>query len=82
MACLTSNITSDDSHIPQDRIEKLGITAVGQGLIKEIINPGLQFNEDCLTLNVWTKPQVGEKRKAVLLWIHGGSFVVGKWYYR
>jgi carboxylesterase type B len=31
------------------------------------------LSEDCLTLNVWTKPQTGEKKKAVLLWIHGGG---------
>ncbi|KAK0101374.1 hypothetical protein ONS95_006549 [Cadophora gregata] len=35
------------------------------------------FNEDCLTLNIWTKPQSEEKKKAVLLWIHGGEYVSG-----
>jgi len=30
-----------------------------------------------LYLNVWTKPQAGEKKKAVLVWIYGGGFVVG-----
>ena len=30
-------------------------------------------SEDCLTLNVWTKPQVGEKKMAVLAWIYGGA---------
>jgi len=34
-------------------------------------------DEDCLFLNVWTKPQVGEKKKAVLLWIYGGGFSGG-----
>lgn len=38
-------------------------------------NPDLKFSEDCLTLNVWTKPQVGEKGKAVLVWLHRGSYV-------
>ncbi|KAF2431719.1 alpha/beta-hydrolase [Tothia fuscella] len=33
--------------------------------------------EDCLTLNIYTKPQVGEKKKAVLIWIYGGGFVMG-----
>ncbi|KAF2401659.1 alpha/beta-hydrolase [Trichodelitschia bisporula] len=33
--------------------------------------------EDCLTLNIWSKPQTGEKKKAVLIWIYGGGFVVG-----
>ncbi|OGM43972.1 hypothetical protein ABOM_007988 [Aspergillus bombycis] len=34
-------------------------------------------SEDCLTLNVWTKPQAGEKKKAVLVWIYGGAYVSG-----
>jgi hypothetical protein len=34
-------------------------------------------SEDCLFLNVWTKPQVGERKKAVLVWIFGGGFSVG-----
>ncbi|PBP19299.1 Acetylcholinesterase [Diplocarpon rosae] len=35
------------------------------------------FSEDCLTLNIWTKPQAGERKKAVMLWIYGGSFMTG-----
>ncbi|KAF1987299.1 alpha/beta-hydrolase [Aulographum hederae CBS 113979] len=31
------------------------------------------YAEDCLSVNVWTKPQTGEKSKAVLLWIYGGG---------
>jgi cholinesterase len=34
-------------------------------------------SEDCLYLNVWTKPQTGDRKKAVLIWIYGGGFVVG-----
>ncbi|KAF2674097.1 alpha/beta-hydrolase [Microthyrium microscopicum] len=33
--------------------------------------------EDCLFLNLWTKPQTGEKKKAVMVWIYGGAFIVG-----
>lgn len=33
--------------------------------------------EDCLTLNIWTKPQTGEKKKAVLVWIYGGGYSNG-----
>jgi cholinesterase len=29
--------------------------------------------EDCLNLNIYAKPQVGEKKKAVLIWIYGGG---------
>jgi cholinesterase len=38
---------------------------------------GDEFSEDCLTLNVWTKPQSGEKKKAVMVWIYGGGFNTG-----
>ncbi|KAF1816769.1 alpha/beta-hydrolase [Eremomyces bilateralis CBS 781.70] len=33
--------------------------------------------EDCLYLNIWTKPQIGDRKKAVMIWIYGGGFVVG-----
>jgi cholinesterase len=35
------------------------------------------MDEDCLTLNIWTKPQSGEKSKAVLVSIYGGGFNSG-----
>jgi cholinesterase len=38
---------------------------------------GDQFSEDCLTLNIWTRPQTGDANKAVLFWIYGGGFVTG-----
>jgi cholinesterase len=34
-------------------------------------------SEDCLFVNVWTKPQDGERKKAVLLWVYGGAFLGG-----
>lgn len=36
-------------------------------------------SEDCLTLNVWTKPtrKRHRQRKPVLVWIHGGRFNIG-----
>ena len=41
--------------------------------------PGFDFgeaSEDCLTLNVWT-PAADAGRRPVLVWIHGGAFVLG-----
>jgi carboxylesterase type B len=39
--------------------------------------PNSTYDEDCLYANVWTKPQTGEKKKAVLVWIYGGAFTSG-----
>ena len=33
-------------------------------------------SEDCLTLNIWT-PGLDGERRPVLVWIHGGAFVLG-----
>ncbi|XP_064631732.1 uncharacterized protein LOC135490017 [Lineus longissimus] len=36
----------------------------------------MTVNEDCLNLNIWV-PEGGEETKAVMIWIHGGSFLFG-----
>ncbi|OGO00653.1 MAG: hypothetical protein A2Y90_02895 [Chloroflexi bacterium RBG_13_52_12] len=33
-------------------------------------------NEDCLFLNIWT-PGLDDARRPVMLWIHGGAFIIG-----
>lgn len=38
-------------------------------------NPGAQ-GEDCLRLNVWT-PSLDNRKRAVMVWLHGGGFSVG-----
>lgn len=37
----------------------------------------MQYSEDCLTLNVWTKPATNHTLKPVLFWIYGGGFNTG-----
>nr|XP_023907898.1 cholinesterase-like [Quercus suber] len=38
---------------------------------------GQHPQEDCLTLNVWSKPQSGSAKKPTLVWIYGGAFDTG-----
>ncbi|KAK2013694.1 carboxylesterase [Colletotrichum eremochloae] len=59
-----------------DTVLKLGIPASAADVFKLIVDTGSQ-SEDCLTLNVWTKPQTGDAKKAVLVWVHGGAFSTG-----
>ncbi|WYZ44121.1 hypothetical protein EsH8_VII_000557 [Colletotrichum jinshuiense] len=40
-------------------------------------NGGAPQGEDCLTLNIWTKPQTGERKKAILVWVYGGAYANG-----
>jgi cholinesterase len=53
-------------------------TAAGVESLDLLLQTGDAFSEDCLTLNVWTKPQVGERKKAVMVWIYGGGFTAGR----
>jgi cholinesterase len=53
------------------------LTPAGRLILSTWQQPHDIFDEDCLTLNIWTKPQVGDEKKAVLLWIYGGAFQSG-----
>lgn len=56
------------------------VTDVGLELFNLTGTPGSTgavIIEDCLDLNVWSKPQSGEKQKAVMVCIHGGGFTGG-----
>ncbi|SZF00863.1 unnamed protein product [Blumeria hordei] len=59
-----------------DELAKANLTAE-TAIVDNLFTDHNQVNEDCLYLNVWTKPQVGEKKKAVLVWIYGGAFNTG-----
>lgn len=60
-----------------EQISATNITGSGLQILAALGQIGDNFSEDCLTLNIWTKPQVGEQKKAVLLWIYGGGFTTG-----
>ncbi|CAG0886030.1 unnamed protein product [Darwinula stevensoni] len=49
--------------------------------VDEFIKKGIDGDEDCLFLNVFTRkmPKEGEEnpRMAVMVWIHGGGFIIG-----
>jgi cholinesterase len=53
-----------------------GVRAYGIGMGTPTAADPHKYDEDCLGLNIWTKPQIGEKSKAVLLWIHGGGKLI------
>jgi len=73
MASTTSGLVTNASDY-----DKLGLGPAGRDLIFGLTTPPSDASEDCLTLNIWTKPQVGEAKKAVLLFIYGGGYVSGK----
>ncbi|KAK0728899.1 Alpha/Beta hydrolase protein [Lasiosphaeria miniovina] len=70
MASTTSGLATNASDY-----EKLGLTPAGRDVIFALTTPPGNASEDCLTLNIWTKPQTGEAEKAVLLFIYGGGYV-------
>jgi para-nitrobenzyl esterase len=59
---------------------RFGATAPQSGpatrVLRGISPPVTDQSEDCLTLNVWT-PGVDGRRRPVMVWIHGGAFVLG-----
>lgn len=36
-----------------------------------------EISEDCLTLNIWTQAVGGNKKRPVIVWLHGGGFSNG-----
>ncbi|KAH8885202.1 carboxylesterase [Thozetella sp. PMI_491] len=53
------------------------VTTQGVNILQIQNGANDSFSEDCLSVCVWTKPQVGERKKAVVVFIHGGGFNSG-----
>lgn len=70
-------ISSNFGPLENPNYTNANLTTVGTYLVPFLEQLGDTFSEDCLTLNVWTKPQVGEKKKAVMVWIVGGGWNTG-----
>jgi cholinesterase len=67
--CMQVDMFADIPHTQQAYLGKREgkITPDALAIIKGYFAGIPATNEDCLTLNVWTKPQVGEEKKAVLV---------------
>ncbi|KAL8716533.1 MAG: hypothetical protein Q9225_006145 [Loekoesia sp. 1 TL-2023] len=68
------------ANVPQSSITDSKVNIVGPTAAKLIDATqmfGNAIGEDCLKLNIWTKPIEGEKKKAVLIWLYGGGFTKG-----
>ncbi len=57
------------------RLARAFAPACAQG--SPLIAGPLDTSEDCLYLNVWTSARSTRERRPVMVWIHGGSFVLG-----
>jgi carboxylesterase type B len=64
--------------VDPDIYANITVTPVAREILHIIDESGVNQNEDCLALNVWTQPQSGESSKAVMVWIHGGGYVTGE----
>ncbi|KAH7419339.1 Alpha/Beta hydrolase protein [Cadophora sp. MPI-SDFR-AT-0126] len=70
-------VKRSNSSVPSAQaLDRANVTAAGIATLSILSATG-NYSEDCLFLNVWTKPQTGESKKAVLVWIYGGGFSSG-----
>ncbi len=48
----------------------------GYSRLEDFVGKTQPESEDCLNLNIWT-PNIDNKKRPVMFWIHGGSFITG-----
>ena len=62
----------------QADISVLGSTTLNLNTLTSNTNPiSIQGSEDCLSLNVYAPKMYEDKKRSVLVWIHGGAFLLG-----
>jgi len=62
---------------PQTIPSALGVLA-GADFLASAENPkGIEEAEDCLVLNVWTPGVKDNRKRPVMVWLHGGAFTSG-----
>jgi cholinesterase len=69
--------SSSSSAPTAEQIAFSNITAVGLEFLSATTAADVVYSEDCLYLNIWTKPQSGEAKKAVMVYLYGGGFSSG-----
>jgi len=69
-------VRASSSSATTDGLALANVTTVGFLVLDNMSADG-PYSEDCLNLNIWTKPQSGDAKKAVLIWIYGGGFSSG-----
>jgi carboxylesterase type B len=57
--------------------QALGDNKNATRILSQFLQVGHRYDEDCLSLNVWTKPQPSSVPKAVLVFFYGGAFFLG-----
>ena len=67
-------LPSKQTSLTNSEVVASNITNVGLELFSILDGQDLVYSEDCLYLNVWSKPQSGESQKAVMVFIYGGAF--------
>jgi para-nitrobenzyl esterase len=62
------------SPAPQDTALQMLVKA--RELFGDLVGPG-QMSENCLVLNVWTAGLGGPNKRPVMVWLHGGDYILG-----